>query len=62
MGNGKLAFAVRCMRCKNKAVLLPMSPAMRFGMAQPIERMYGQLVCSKCWARGEALNVGMVGR
>jgi hypothetical protein len=62
MGKGKLAFSVRCGRCKHKAVLLPMSLAMRFGMAHPIERVYGQLVCSKCGARGGALDVGMVGR
>jgi hypothetical protein len=50
------------MPCKHKTMLLPMSLAMRFGMAHPIERVYGQLVCSKCGARGEALDVGMVGR
>lgn len=62
MGNGQLAFAVRCMRCRHKAVLLPMSLAMRLGMAYPIELIYGRLVCSRCGARGEALDVGMVGR
>jgi hypothetical protein len=51
MGKGKLAFGVRCMRCRHKAVLLPMSLAMRFG-----------LVCSKCGATGGALDVVMVGR
>jgi hypothetical protein len=47
------------MRCKHKAVLLPMSLAMRFGMVHPIECVYGQLVCSQCGARGEALDVGI---
>jgi hypothetical protein len=62
LGNGKLAFSGRCVRCKHKAVLQPMSLAMRFGMAHQIERVYGQLVYSKRGARGEALDVGMVGR
>jgi hypothetical protein len=61
MGNGKLAFSVRRIRCQHKAVLLPMSLAMRFGMAYAIERVYAGLVCSHCGARGEALDVGMVG-
>jgi DNA-directed RNA polymerase subunit RPC12/RpoP len=46
MGKGKLAFAVRCERCRHKAVLLPMSLAIRFGMAHPIEDVYRRLVCA----------------
>jgi hypothetical protein len=38
MGNGKLALSVRCLRCRHKALLLPMSLAMRVGTTYPARR------------------------
>jgi hypothetical protein len=62
MGNDKLALSVRCLCCRNKAVLLPMSLAMRVGTAYPLEALYRRLVCKRCRGRGDYLDISLVGR
>jgi DNA-directed RNA polymerase subunit RPC12/RpoP len=62
MGNGKLALSVRCPRCRHKAVLLPMSLAMRVGTNYPLEALYRRLVCKRCGGRGDYLDISLVGR
>jgi DNA-directed RNA polymerase subunit RPC12/RpoP len=61
MGNGRLAFSVRCLRCRHKA-LLPMGLALRLGTAYPIEGVYRRLKCKRCGARGDYLDISLVGR
>jgi hypothetical protein len=62
MGNGKLALSVRCLRCRHQALLLPMSLAMRVGTNYPLERLYRRLRCKRCGARGDYLDISLVGR
>jgi hypothetical protein len=62
MGNGKLALSVHCLRCRRKAVLLPMSLAMRVGTNYPLEGIYRRLVCKRCGGRGDYLDISLVGR
>jgi hypothetical protein len=62
MGRAGFAFAVRCLRCRHKAVLLPIGLAMKLGTAFPIDRVRARLVCSKCGARGPWIDVDRVTR
>jgi hypothetical protein len=42
---------VRCLRCRHKALLLPVSLAMRVGTNYPLERLYRRLVYKRCGGR-----------
>jgi hypothetical protein len=62
VGKGKLAFQVRCLRRRHKALLMPLSLAMRFGVNFPVEAMYRRLKCTRCGARSDYVDVTLVGR
>jgi hypothetical protein len=63
-GHGErwLALSVRCLRCRHKAVLLPISLAMRVGTAYPLEALYRRLVYKRCGGRSDYLDISLVGR
>jgi hypothetical protein len=61
MGNGKLTLSVRCLRCRQKAVLLPMNLAMRVGTNYPLQALYRRLVCKRCGGGGDYLDISLVG-
>jgi DNA-directed RNA polymerase subunit RPC12/RpoP len=57
MSLAKLAFGVRCLRCRHRRTVYPHSLMLRFGVVHPIDDVPRRFVCSKCGARAPGVAV-----